>query len=103
MVMRRILQLTLMLMAAMVAWAAPVSENQAKHIAAQFAAQQIAAARGSQTVVPQLAMKQAEGAFYVYNVGSRDGFVVVSGDDRTPAQGNLYRWRQETEELTVFS
>lgn len=87
----------------MVAWAAPVSENQAKQIAAQFAAQQIAAARGSQTVVPQLAMKQAEGAFYVYNVGSRDGFVVVSGDDRTPAQGNLYRWRQETEELTVFS
>lgn len=74
-----------MLMAAMVAWAAPVSENQAKQIAAQFAAQQIAAARGSQTVVPQLAMKQAEGAFYVYNVGSRDGFVVVSGDDRTPA------------------
>lgn len=83
--MKRLLNLVIILVATVTAWATPVSEQQARQLAAQFVSQRIAAARGSQVPSPQLAMKQAKGHFFVYNIGQKDGFVVVSGDDRTPA------------------
>lgn len=83
--MKRLLHFVVLLVITITTWAAPVSEQQARQLAAQFVNQRFAAARGLQFTAPQLAMKQEKGDFFVYNIGHDDGFVVVSGDDRTPA------------------
>lgn len=75
-----------------IVWAGPVTEEQALKQALQFL----------QTKRPQVAdmplqlaaqprqplaarQRAAQQPFYVFNVGQNEGFVMVSGDDRTPA------------------
>ena len=74
-------------------WAGPVSEEQAMKQALQFLQKrhpqavgkrmQLAAQPKRLTVTGQRTDQQPP--YYVFNVGQNEGFVMVSGDDRTPA------------------
>ena len=83
---RLFLLLSMMLMTAAIE-AAPVSMSQAKTKALQFINGKRAAARGMGGSAPTaLEMAAtANDAYYVFNVGRDEGFVIVSGDDRAPA------------------
>lgn len=65
--------------------AAPVSKRKAKAIAQSFMGQ-----KNKTTAAPRLAYtmtvtgKPEYAYYYVFNYGQDDGFVIVSGDDRTP-------------------
>ena len=66
--------------------AAPVSKDAAHQKALQFISARrgnVAAARGMQPVKLQLKDAVDSDLLYVFNVGQKDGFVVVSGDDCT--------------------
>ena len=67
--------------------AAPVSKESALQKAADFVASKSGrTARGSVRMVSQLLKPATDGEqayWYVFNVGEQQGFVVVSGDDRT--------------------
>ena len=79
--------LALLLLPTVMAWAGNVSETDAMKKAQQFldkrgtggAIQMKAAARGPRRAAPTAVQSD----YYVFNVGSGDGFVIVSGDDRT--------------------
>ena len=68
------------------AWAGPVSEHEARRKAMAFVAQHqkgddgaaISLARRSRTTTPA-----PTASYYLFNVGQDEGFVIVSGDDRT--------------------
>ena len=64
--------------------AAQVNKNDALQKAERFVAGRQAAARGAagQTMSLQTALDNPY--FYVFNIGTDGGFVIVSGDDRTP-------------------
>lgn len=65
--------------------AAPVSRGDAQSKAQQFVAGKIAAARGTSHSSAALSFVMEErNCYYVFNVGAREGFVIVSGDDRAP-------------------
>lgn len=65
--------------------AAPVGRSDAQKKAQQFVAGKLAAARGTSQTQADLSLVKEEGScYYIFNVGSRDGFVIVSGDDRAP-------------------
>ena len=76
------------LLAITTAWAGPVSESQARNIAAQFMASH--AMQSTNLRVAQRAPRMGEpasdsqAAYYVFNAG-RSGYVIVAGDDRVPA------------------
>ena len=85
--MKRHLLLILALLMSLCLTAAPVSRTQAQQAAQRFLQQ-----KGfSQTAATKLAIRKArqtagsadEAYYYVFNVGQQNGFVVVSGDDRT--------------------
>ncbi len=69
--------------------AAPVTLEQAQQRAQQFIVQQLGRHSSSQSLhlaqqQPRLEQAQAdEACYYVFNVGTNQGFVIVSGDDRT--------------------
>ena len=65
--------------------AAPVGRSDAQKKAQQFVAGKLAAARRTSQTQADLSLVKEEGScYYIFNVGSRDGFVIVSGDDRAP-------------------
>ena len=84
--MKRNLSTLVGLLASMVMAAAPVSQDAARQKALQFLSERgsgMAAARGMNPVKLQLKDGPAADQLYVFNVGQKDGFVIVSGDDCT--------------------
>lgn len=96
--------MTLCLVAAMMAWARPITKEQAISQARQFVEQRRLLSAGNivlndaprqsihrapSSVRPEDACSQQDvsnshdQAYYVFNVGSGDGFVIVSADDST--------------------
>lgn len=70
----------------MMLMAAPVTKDAARQKAAEFLMQKTgneAAARGMRPVSLKLQDNMACDELYVFNVGQRDGFVIISGDDCT--------------------
>ena len=68
--------------------AAPVTLQEAQQRAQQFLSRHGAAPHGMRLAKqqPRLEAAQQDNAYYyVFNVGQEQGFVIVSGDDRTPA------------------
>ena len=85
---KKVLTICLLLLPLML-MAAPITQEQAKQKASEFMTGHAKMAKGRMLKAAQapLKMQQAETAasYYVFNVGEQEGFVVVSGDDRTPA------------------
>lgn len=82
---KKLFLLVNLLLFAAVIQAAPVSKSEAQKKAQQFISGRLAAARGANVSIPDLQFEAADGDnYYVFNVGQRQGFVIVSGDDRTP-------------------
>ena len=74
------------LVMSVVAMAAPVTLEQAQQRAQQFMARR-GTAHNMRLAKQQLRIEQAQqdnAYYYVFNVGEQQGFVIVSGDDRTP-------------------
>lgn len=74
------------LVMSVVAMAAPVTLQQAQQRAQQFMARR-GTAHNMRLAKQQLRIEQAQqdnAYYYVFNVGEQQGFVIVSGDDRTP-------------------
>ena len=71
----------------MTAWAAPVGKEKAMEEAAAFLAKKNPGNAGKQmrmaTKRDRLITANDEAYYYVFNVGENNGFVIVSGDDRT--------------------
>ena len=70
------------------AWAGPRSLQEAKALAENFVSEWTVAGDGELTLVGEFSDKavvtrapQLYQAYYVFNVGNQDGFVIVSGDD----------------------
>ena len=67
--------------------ATPVSQEQARQTAVQFVQQHFPTAQASSlrraATQLQAVTSDTEAPYYVFNVGRQQGFVVVSGDDRT--------------------
>lgn len=81
----RFLLLVMSLMAANAIDAAPITESQARIIAATFMANHTNQAPSLMMAATALRMAGTAG-YYVFNAGSSDeGFVIVAGDDRAPA------------------
>ncbi len=77
--------LALAMQAVATVWAAPVTADQARAAAAAFV-QQKQGTTGVLRMAAQSPTMQAAvstSTYYIYNVGLNDGFVIVSGDDRT--------------------
>ena len=75
-----------LLLLTMGAMAAPVSKDKAKQEAQAFLTAQNPAHARKQMKQAQTGLQQVAGDndyYYVFNVGDNDGFVIVSGDDRT--------------------
>ena len=65
-------------------WATSVDMNQAREAAVAFMQQKQAVLRSSgATTASTLQTAANTGYYYVFNVGDNNGFVIVSGDDRT--------------------
>lgn len=73
-------------------FAAPISESVAREKAAKFIRSKNGSASEARSVRrfggsvggSKLTMAESREAFYVYNIGSDGGYVIVSGDDRMP-------------------
>ena len=89
--MKKYIVLTMMLVLSVVAGAESITRQQAEQLARQFITKQ-----GMYGVLSQAEPHQArarallkgssqDGCYYVFNIGTNEGFVIVSGDDRTPA------------------
>lgn len=85
--MRKYLSLFLLLMASVTVMAEPISRDAAQQLARDFLSQRSPqnARRNIRAARNTLALKpvSTESYYYVFNVGERDGFVVVSGNDCT--------------------
>ena len=86
---KSILLFVMSLVATSAAWAVEIPESQARNIAANFMANHAispnnlmiagkASLRGTATSGDQA-------AYYVFNAGHQDGYIIVAGDDRAPA------------------
>ncbi len=86
--MRKTILFLFCLLLSQLTWAENVSREEAQQKALQFlnkqAAQPMPGKRMPIKNAPLTLAKDAK-SYYVFNVGERQGFVVVSGDDRTPA------------------
>ncbi|MBO4613295.1 MAG: C10 family peptidase [Bacteroidaceae bacterium] len=86
--MRRIFGIWLLLLP-MVLMAAPVTQEQAMQRARVFVNSRPRMAQGGKLKAARAPLKlqsaQATASYYVFNVGEGQGFVIASGDDRTPA------------------
>ncbi len=67
------------------AWGAPVTQDQAREAAAAFMQQKQSSALTPRMAAqsPSMQIAANTGYYYIYNVGNDNGFVIVSGDDRT--------------------
>ena len=102
-------------------WAGPVSKEQAQQKAIVFLNEQQAGSQHGQRAPIQLSSlsvaKTGSSAYYVFNVGEKDGFVIVSGDDQTEsilgyaeegrfnideAPENMLAWLKEYEKQIVW-
>lgn len=86
MIMKRQLMAFISLFFGIALMAAPVSQEAARQKALQFLSGRsgnVAAARGMNQVKLQLKEGVVTDQLYVFNVGQKDGFVIVSGDDCT--------------------
>lgn len=81
---KRHIPILLLLFAVNAVWAGNVTPSEARQKAIAF----IQAHRPALHRAPLMAARPAVGEalqpFYVYNIGQREGFVIISGDDRTP-------------------
>ena len=77
--------LALMMQVVTMASAAPVSVDQARNAAVAFLQQKQAILRssGAAAIASTLQTADNQGYYYVFNIGNDNGFVIVSGDDRT--------------------
>ena len=70
------------------AWAEPISESQARSIAASFmATHQMHATRLQRVALPSTRINASQtevATLYIYNADERQGFVIIAGDDRVP-------------------
>lgn len=89
--MKKYIVLTIMLVLSVVAGAESITRQQAEQLARQFITKQGMYGALSQAE-PHQARSRAllkggsqDGCYYVFNIGTNEGFVIVSGDDRTPA------------------
>jgi hypothetical protein len=89
--MKKYFVLTMMLVLSVVAGAKSITRQQAEQLARQFITQQGMYGALSQAEPHQararalLKGSSQDGCYYVFNIGSNEGFVIVSGDDRSPA------------------
>ena len=78
-----------LLLLPIVLMAAPVTQEQAMQKARVFVNGHSRMAQGGKLKVARAPLKlqsaQTTASYYVFNVGERQGFVIASGDDRTPA------------------
>ena len=84
--MKRHLMTVVGLLVSIVLMATPITQDAARQKALQFLSGRsgnVAAARGMQQVRLQLKEGVVTDQLYVFNVGQREGFVIVSGDDCT--------------------
>ena len=85
------MMVTALLWVCVVTWAAPVSREQALKSAMEFLGKTPGMSQGKSMKLAarrpllESAVGQDHACYYVFNVGEQDGFVIVSGDDRTPA------------------
>lgn len=82
--------LFLCLLLSQLTWAVTVTKEEAQQKALQFLSKHTNATdKGGRLHLPamnrKLNLAKDASSYYVFNVGERDGFVVVSGDDRAPA------------------
>ena len=88
--MKRIVSLAICLLATLMVMAGHLTPGQAEQRAREFLDKkaQKAVAHGLRLAKRQPLLQQQSSsvaAYYVFNVGQDEGFVMVSGDDRTPA------------------
>lgn len=87
--MKRILQIVVIMMLCTLAYGGNVSKEQAWQKALQFTQGRPRVVNGKRLVAGKsLQLREVKGerkGFYAFNVGEKDGFVLVSADDRTPA------------------
>lgn len=89
--MKKYIVLTMMLVLSVVAGAESITRQQAEQLARQFITKQGMYGALSQAEPHQararalLKGSSQDGCYYVFNIGTNEGFVIVSGDDRTPA------------------
>ena len=89
--MKRIFLLIFCLAVTIMAWASPITKEQARSQARQFVEQRRLPSAGNIVLsdISRRSMHQSQTSnptsptFYVFNVGSDDGFVIVSADDST--------------------
>lgn len=86
---KRFFSVIMLLPIALVASAEPISRAEAFNIAKTFLTPRHSSARHSAIRLTQAKLttetSAAQSAYYVFNVSDEDGFVIVSGDDSTPA------------------
>ncbi len=93
--MKRTLLISMVLLMASVVMAGPITREQARQKAAQFLVSQGKPAPRSMSPAKVKASNGTEVTqYYVFNIGQRQGFVIVSGDDRTDA---ILGWADEGE------
>lgn len=77
------------MLAGLSGWADNVSSDEALQQAVQFLNRQNIVSNNGKMHLPNksqtLSLAKDAGSYYVFNVGQNEGFVMVSGDDRTPA------------------
>lgn len=101
--------MTIALLCCLTMVAGPVTEREAREKAARFvlsmkgdasAARAAKRFSGFGDAVAALTVAEARKAFYVFNIGSDGGYVIVSGDDRMPdVLGYSYSGTFNSEEL----
>ena len=71
------------------AWGESINESQARSIASRFMSSHKMQSTGLQLArkapQPGTATSSDKAAYYVFNNASREGYVIVAGDDRAPA------------------
>lgn len=91
--MRKIIIITIALLCCLTMAAGPVTESEAREKAAQFVFSKKGDASATRGVYrfgnsggtgATLTVGEAQKAFYVFNIDSDGGYVIVSGDDRMP-------------------
>lgn len=90
--MKKLLLIAFALVFSVGVWAESISREQAAQLARKFVTEKGMTGTIHQAL-PQKARSKAllkgsaegDGCYYVFNVGERQGFVIVSGDDRSPA------------------